>query len=679
LPRAFGDEVGLVWQEPLKVKTTMAAGPPVAMPETDWMPPQEYPDLSGAKKLGLDLETKDEDLKAKGPGPRREGNYVVGASLSTGDQSWYFPFRHEGGGNLDPDMTIRFLQDTIGGFTGTLYGAQMSYDIDWGMNLGIDFGRVKRFVDVTLAEPLLDENLLKYGLDAVARRHMGADAGKFESVLGQALNHFRYNGKRHLWKLPARFVGEYAEGDAHIPIELFDNHLGPALEREGLTDIFDIESRLILLLVQMRRQGVRVETNERVLEVTHQLNAQIKQQQDRINDAVGFQVGLNNAGGTLAAAFDKLGIPYPIKEKTGNASFQKAWLAAHDHWFPKAVAEARQYDKVEGTFVRGHLGTAIDGRIHTTFNQLRSDDRGAVSGRFSSTDPNLQNIPSRDPVMAPLIRSLFLPEPGESWFQFDWSQIEYRLLGHYAAGESGANLRKRYNDDPTTDFHALCGELAGMDGVDPKIRKKVKNVNFGVVYGAGEATTAATMGVDIEEAREFLKNYHTELPFAKATMKAAMGTAQRRGYIYTLLHRRAHFPLWEPSDYVGGKKNRDLRPLPYDVAVEKWGARKIKRAFTYSALNRLLQGSAADVMKKAMVDVWESGLCGTIGVPLLTVHDELDFSADPHDEHHVEALREVKHIMENCVQLSVPMMADVEYGPNWGNLKDASEILNGDS
>ena len=655
---------GLLWDAAV---TGSHRNPPPPLPATDWAPPAEFPNLTGAQRLGFDVETKDPDLRSHGPGVRRDECHVVGYSLSTGDRSWYFPIRHEGGGNLDAHMVTGWVRDTFRNFTGELYGANLQYDIDWGMQEGIDFSGVSRFVDVTLAEPLLNENLFEYGLEAILTRRYGEGGGKIEDVLQQAAKHFKYgDAKKFLHKLPARYVGGYAEADAHKPIQVYDDHLKDELAAQNLTSLFDLECRLIPLLVAMRRRGVRVADEERLAEIDRYLRERLTSIESKINNTAGFEVSLNNAGGTLAAAFDKLGVPYPVKKETGNPSFTKPFLEGHTHWFPKAVAEGRKWEKVRGTFIEGHLGHAINGRIHCEFNQLRSDGRGTISGRFSSTNPNLQNIPARDPELGPMIRSLFLPEPGEQWWRMDWSQIEYRLLAHYAVGESGKRLRKRYNTEDDVDFHFICGDMAGLDASNDYIRKKVKNVNFGVVYGAGVETTAATMGVSVAEAEEFLTNYHEDLPFARDTQRHVMNKATQRGYIFTLLKRRARFPLWEPAEYKGSKKTRNLKPLPRDQAVEKWGS-NIKRAFTYTALNRLLQGGAADLMKKAMVDIWESGVCDEIGPPGVTVHDELGWSAGL-SERELTAMREVRNIMETCIELSVPIKADVEYGPNWGHM-----------
>ena len=285
---------GLVWQVPVRrarASGTTYSGSTVPLPDTNWTPPQSMPNLTGAKRLGFDIETCDLDLSSKGPGVRRHGSYICGYSLSTEDQSWYFPTRHEGGGNLDPDMVTGWMRETIGNFDGELFGANLQYDLDWGMQEGIDFSRVRRFVDVTLAEPLIDENLFEYNLEAILTRRYGKDGGKYEAVLKQAAEHFKYaNIKTSIHKLPARFVGEYAEADANKPILVYDEHLKKELADQNLSDLFDLECRLIPMLVAMRRRGVRVAPSERIEEVTEYLQQRTTETRGRINEAAGFDV-----------------------------------------------------------------------------------------------------------------------------------------------------------------------------------------------------------------------------------------------------------------------------------------------------------------------------------------------------------------------------------------------------
>jgi len=659
------DDIGLFWDDSdtrnnVDKRTSFDSMQSLTfqMPQSEWRAPAEFPNLADCRVLGLDLETKDTGLKKFGPGVRREGNFICGWALSDGQRAWYFPVRHQGGGNLDPEKVQDYMRELFQRFRGTLVGTNLSYDIDWAMSEGVRFPNVSRYVDVQFADPLLNENLRSYSLDALLTRRYGPQGGKEELLLRKAAAAYGFKHvKDNIWRLPARFVGPYAEADASLPIKVWREHLQSELERDRLLDLFDLECSLIPMLVGMRRNGVRI-ADDGVEELTDIFARRIADQKQKLNEAVGFEVNLNNRAGTLERAFDKLSIPC-LKTAKGAPSFTKPWLANHVHWFPRAVAEGRKWEKMLGTFVEGHLGQAINGRIHCSFHPLKTDSHGTVSGRFSSSRPNLQQIPSRDPELKKMLRGVFVPEPGEMWWRFDWSQIEYRLLAHYAVGESGQKLRDQYWSDASTDFHGLCGKMAGIPNSK---RTQVKNVNFGVVYGAGVATIASVMEKSFAEAEAFLREYHRKLPFAYETQKHVKAEADLHGEIRTMLNRKAMFELWEPNF------NREEKPMPFKLAKRRWPLESLQRAKTYKALNRLLQGSAADMMKKAMADIWKSGVCDVLGMPLLTVHDELDFSASDIPLSR-EALREVKHIMQNCLALKVPVIADVESGWDWGSTK----------
>jgi DNA polymerase I-like protein with 3'-5' exonuclease and polymerase domains len=650
---AHGDESGLFWEDPPKrtrARARAVVSAPAQPPECNWKPPTNLPDLRGRKTLSIDCETHDPDLKEKGPGVRRDG-YIVGVAIAGEDlPGRYYPVAHGGGGNLDKDLVFDWLRDELTGYDGEVVGAHLLYDLDYLAEQDIHFGKAK-FHDVQVAEPLLDENRLSYSLETLAQERLGI--GKDEEMLRRACDAYGIRDvKSGLWQLPAKFVGAYAEGDVNVPLDLLRVQT-QELEREGLLDLFDLESRLIPMLLAMRRRGVRVLEGK-----IEEVRARMAQTRQAAFDVLGTDDVWSAA--SLAMMFDDAGIEYPRTPKTGKPSFTRPWLEAQTDSLSPAVMEARRWDTAINTFVDGHLSAAIDGRIHCQFNQLKSDDGGTVSGRFSSSNPNLQNIPSRDPEITPLMRGLFVPEEGEDWLRFDYSQVEYRLLAHYSRGPGAADARQKFNDDPDTDFHAMCGEMAGKPG--PENRKRVKNINFGKVYGSGAATMAKTMGGSLEEAMAFIELYDRELPWVKKTLDAASDAAAKNGVIVTLLGRKARFDLWEPKAW--GAKG----VLRYEEACEKWGEKKIKRFRTYKALNSLLQGGAADVLKKAMADIWDAGICDVLGAPLLTVHDELDWSK-AHTAEAEEAAKEVKYMMEHAVDLRVPLIADREDGPNWGELK----------
>lgn len=644
----------LFWRDPSRVKEKRAPvsqsyyQPPI--PVTGWAPPGEFPRLEAAKVLAIDCETKDPNLLEMGPGGIRRDGHIVGISVGTEDGGrWYFPMRHEiGGGNMDAEQVLRWARDELTRPGQTKVGANLLYDCEWLTSEGVDVAGP--FIDVQYQEALLDENAKSYSLETLAQKYLGE--GKQSNALyewcaaaygGQPMGKQRAN----IYRAPAALVGPYAESDVDLPLRLATLQK-TALADQGLSDLADLENALIPMLLAMRRRGVRVD-----LAAGNALNDRLATELAALQREHPCDMW---AAAQIAARCDALGIDYPRTEK-GNPSFTAAWLKVQERPFLAALNKMRGIDKLRGTFIEGHvLGHLVDGRVHTQFHPLRGDENGTVSGRFSSSLPNLQNIPSRDDTLAPLIRGLFLPDEGERWVRFDWSQIEYRALVHYARGGGADESRRMYCDDPTTDFHRMVSELTGID------RKPAKNINFGLVYGMGVKKMAASLGRSEEATRALFEQYHTTLPFVKATFDAASQAAAQRGYTKTLLGRRRRFELWEPRQW-----DKDSEACSKEAAEAAWG-KGIRRAYTHKALNSILQGSAADIMKKAMVDIWQSGVCDVLGAPLLTVHDELDWSA-PATPEADEALRESQRIMEQCVTLRVPLRAEREEGPNWGNLE----------
>lgn len=648
------DAVGFLWQdlpqEKVRGERVAYARPMPPIPATGWAPPAEFPRLEAAKVLAIDCETKDQSLLEMGPGSIRRDGHIVGISVGTEDGGrWYFPMRHEvGGGNMDAEQVLRWARDELTRPGQTKVGANLLYDCEWLASEGVDVAGP--FIDVQYQEALLDENAKSYALETLAQKYLCE--GKQSNALyewcvaaygGQPTGRQRAN----IYRAPATLVGPYAESDVDLPLRLAALQKA-RLADQGLSDLAALENDLIPMLLAMRRRGVRID-----LAAGTALNDRLAAELAALQREHPCDMW---AAAQIAARCDALGIEYPRTAK-GAPSFTAPWLKVQEHPFLAALNKMRGIDKLRGTFIEGHaLGHLVNGRVHAQFHPLRGDEKGTVSGRFSSSLPNLQNIPSRDDTLAPLIRGLFLPDEGERWARFDWSQIEYRLLVHYARGGGADQARRMYCDDPTTDFHRMVSELTGID------RKPAKNINFGLVYGMGVKKMAASLGRSEEATRALFEQYHTTLPFVKATFDAASQMAAQRGYIKTLLGRRRRFELWEPRQW-----DKEAEACAKHEASALWG-KGIRRAYTHKALNSILQGSAADIMKKAMVDIWQSGVCNVLGAPLCTVHDEICFSA-PHTAEADAALKQVHHIMEHCVTLRVPLRAEREEGPNWGNLE----------
>jgi len=648
------------------------------MVESNWAVPETLPDLSEAEFIGVDTETRDPNLMSKGPGGFRGDGHLAGISLATElGHKLYLPIGHEGGGNLDKKLVIRYVNEQLSRPRQAKVGANFLYDLEWLHTEGIQVVGPK--YDVQVAEPLLDENKLMYNLDSLATEYLGRT--KDEALLKAAVaEQFgkKAKVKENLWRLHSRFVGPYAEVDAVLPIEIFLMQRERLKDQDGLWELFLLETDLIPVLFDMRKRGVRVDV-DRAEEVKDGLRKEQAKYQKELNYITGCEVNVN-AGASIAKAFDDLGLPYnrtkPSKTyPNGNPSFTKKWLQVQEHKVPKLIVEIRSLQKVGVTTIdNAILGSHVNGRIHCQFNQLKSDDFGTVTGRFSSSNPNLQQVPKHGNA-AKLIRSLFIPDEGENWYRFDWSQIEYRLLVHYAADqakrsikqygeaflyESALRAMEAYIKDPTTCYHSWVAELVGLD------RDPAKTINFGLAYGMGAYKLSLSLGITLDEAYKILDKYHGSMTFIKPLTELTARIAENRGYVKTILNRRRRFNLWEPAQRSYGKD----KPVGYPLAKAQEVYRDVplKRAYGYKALNAILQGSSADLMKTAMVEIHKSGICDVIGPPSLTVHDELDGSAPRTKEAH-EALCEMRYIMENCIPLHVPIIATAEIGPNWGDAK----------
>lgn len=664
----------LFWDSaPIVSVRAQAQRPAASLPPyntTRWRPissVSDLPSLRDAKIIALDTETCDPELTTKGPGVRR-GAFIAGVAVGTDDGfRTYLPIAHDVGKeqNLDREHVLAWLRDNLGG-NQTKIGANILYDLDMLAEAGVHVGG--DIHDVQIADPLIDENLRHYNLGALAQRWLGEDKVDEELYGWAALAYGGQPNRRdqaqNIWRCPPSIVGPYAEGDVDLPLRIFAKQQ-TVLRQQELMELYDVERSLVPMLLAMRRRGVRVDVasattlDERLAE-----RAAVKR---ALLDSEG--VNANNSGGSLAAYCDRKGIKYPRTPQSvkadgrvsgGNPSFQGDWLEQQHDDVLKAVHEVRRLEKHGGTFLQGHiLGHQLGGRIHCQFHPLRSDRSGAVSGRFSSSDPNLQNIPVRDEELGPLIRSMFLPEEGEDWASDDYSQIEYRFLVHYGRGASADAARERYRNDPATDFHKFVAELSQIP------RGPAKNINFGLVYGMGKETLASNLGRTLAEAEPIFAKYHETFPFIRELYEDCSTRARNRGHIMTALGRRRRFQFWEPRDWDESRKVRDKGPFTRDQAVAMWGENNIRRAYTHKALNALLQGSAADLMKKAMSMIWKSGVCQVLGAPLLTVHDELAWSR-ARTQAAVEAHAEAVRIMRTCLPLRVPVLVSSGIGANWG-------------
>ena len=632
-------------------------------PKTDWRPPRlaDLPSWAEARRVAVDIETRDPQLKELGPGVRRDG-YVVGVSFAIEDgPAFYLPIRHEGGDNMDPDVVLAYLRDQATAFRGDIVGANLQYDLDFLAEIGVEF-RPRFFRDVQIAEPLLDELQFNYSLDAIAARH--GMPGKAEDHLRIVAAGWGVDPKADLWQLPARHVGAYAEQDARLPLQLLRRQ-ERMLEEQDLWRVYDLESRLLPVLLKMRRCGVRVDS-DRLEKIERWSFEEEGRSLAEIARHTGIRMSVEdtNRATALEPVLLATGVVVPRTAKANLPQVTTELLEGlgENHAVAQAILRARRFNKLRNTFAASVRRHVVDGRIHATFNQLRRSrddgggDYGARYGRLSCVGPNLQQQPSRDKEIAPRWRSAYLPDDGAEWVCLDFSQQEPRWLTHFAeiSARSGkpawddvsraaaVHAAECYRNDPSTDNHQMMADLTGIP------RKDAKQIYLALCYGMGGGKLCRKVGLptrtvwskrlqrEIEVAgvkgAALLSVFNTKAPFIQKLAERCEKVALGRGYILTISGRRCRFPR-KPGETT------------YD--------------WTYRAMNRLIQGSSGDQTKMAMVEADAAGIRLQ-----LQVHDELDLSI--WDRKTVDDLAE---IMRTCTPCNVPHKVDIKIGNSWGEIK----------
>ena len=469
----------------------------------------------------------------------------------------------------------------------------------------------------------------------------------------EAASSFGINPKAEMHLMPAIYAGEYATKDATLCLDLWQHFKG-LIHSEDLLEVWDMEMALLPYLVDMTLRGMRVDVDQ-AERTKQELIKREKALNKRIKEIAGSAVEIW-AADSIAKAFDKEGMEYP-KTPTGRPSFTKNFLADHPSELAKSIVSSRALNKMQGTFIDSILKYVVKGRVHGHVNQLRGDAGGTVSGRISMVHPALQTIPARDPELGPMMRRLFLPEEGQQWAAIDFSQQEPRVLVHYADAygqsrqplEGVAEFVEGYTNDPDMDFHSMVAEMADIP------RKQAKTINLAMMYGMGVNKLSGQLDISVDEAKDLMKQYNERVPFVKQLMQGVtkhLESKRSNGSIRSLKGRRCRFDLWEPASFGTHKA------MPREEAVAAHGeTTPLKRAGTFKSLNRLIQSSAADMTKQAMLDCCEAGY-----LPMLQVHDELAFSVKD-----VEEAKKIRTLMEEALPLCIPNKCDIEIGPNWGD------------
>lgn len=599
--------------------------------------------------ITLDTETKDPELKNIGPGwAFKDSGFISGVSIVADNFEGYIGVHQARGGNIEEKSQFwKWLEHQLSNESQLKIFANNQYDQGWLRRQGI---LVKGPVeDVQIMAPLLDEYRFSYALDNLGKDYFGEDEGKdYSGFLEEAercgvkvtakTNPKSLGGE--IWKFHAEVAGNYALQDARLTRRLWDL-FNPMIDEQELRGVYNLECSLFPVLLEMRWRGVRVDL-DRVEELRKEFSDKEKEALLVIQRETGVDMDPWKAD-SVAQVLDHCKIPYPQTEKTGKPSIKADYLESLEHPMAKAIVTVRKYNRARGVFLENFiLGHQREGRVHCQFNQMKSDEGGTVGGRFSSSNFNLQQIPTRDKEIGPKIRECFLAEEGEKFCSIDFSAQEPRITAEYAlrAGvRGGREVAEKYVENPRTDYHQMVADLCGIP------RKHAKIINLGLAYGMGGAKLCHSLGLPTEmkmirgrllevagpEGQALLDRYHERAPFLRELSRECQRAAKDRGFIRTILGRRCRFPM----------KNG-----------ERW--------FTHKALNRLIQGSAADQTKKAMVDLWNVGC-----IPLATVHDELLFSVKNEEEAH-----RYRVIMETAIETTVPFVSDVAIGDNWGQCSE---------
>ena len=521
--------------------------------QSEWIPPHELPNIFDAKVIAFDLETYDPGLKSTGPGWTTKNGHIIGIAIAVEGWKGYYPIRHENGFNWDRKRVLNWFKKLMQ--TDAIKVAHNAiYDLGWLYAEGIE---VKGpIVDTMIMAPIINENKFSYALNAVGKDML--NEYKNENLLKQAAIEFGVDPKNEMYKLPAIFVGSYAEQDADLTLRLFQ-HMRPIIEKESLTSVYKLEMELIPVIFNMIKKGVKVD-----VEKARRYKKTFKNTEKKILDGILADTGIAVdvwAAASVAQVFDKLKIKYPRTEKTNSPSFTKDFLLHHSHPIAQQIQSAREYNKVQSTFIDTILKHGETGRIHASIHQMRDGEAGTVSGRLSYSNPNLQQLPARNKEIKKQIRGLFLPEEKETWGSFDYSQQEPRIASHYAfklGCEGAQTIVDEYQKNSDADFHNIVSEIAAIE------RDQAKTINLGFFYGMGVDKLSNELQVKVEVAKEILSQYNNKVPFIKDLATRVSTYANSEGYVSTLRGRKCRFELWEPTTFGV------FKALPLDQAKLKF-------------------------------------------------------------------------------------------------------------
>jgi len=644
-------------------------------------------DLTDIDLVAVDLETYDPNLKTKGLGAVRKDGFVTGIAIATKNQSLYFPIAHAMTDNLNVNDTWEYLNEKLfknKDIRKVFHNAM--YDVCWIRSATGDMPQ-GQLLDTMIAASVIDETRMKYSLDSISKDYLNEAKYKYDLAEKSLAECGIKDPMSNMHKLPYSLVKDYAEQDVNLTLKLwnlFEKKLDEVLytkinedgskELKTCRQIFELETKLFPCLVDMKFKGVKID-----VEKAKTLGKLLEKRRDNLVKIIKKRTGIDVeiwAASSIKHLLDHQEITKYKKTKAGLPQLPKDFLKTHENRYLRMIVKARECDKAKGTFVEGLLEFVHEGRIHADINQIRSDQGGTVTGRFSMSNPNLQQIPSRG-IIGKKMRELFLPEDGCVWGSFDYSQQEPRIVVHYALklGLPGTDTLKDEFNKEDADFHQIVADMAQIS------RTMAKTINLGLFYGMGKIKLASELNLTRPKANALFAEYHAKVPFVRRLSQDLIEFAEEHKLLFTLKDRFCRFNKWETRNREWNNTINRYEPVPILTRQDAETAfkaellekfkdnvadnymqdfdRYYKPAFTYKALNRLIQGSAADMTKKAMVDLYEKGI-----LPQIQIHDELCLSIKNDNDALI-----VKETMEQAIPLEVKNKVNYKKGKNWGDIK----------
>ena len=582
-------------------------------------------ELEGAERFAFDLETTSlNPMKAR----------IVGFSFSAhAGRAFYVPVGHE---TMDsgPQLLLEEVLAEVSPLLESTEIEKIGQNIKYDIAVLKEAGREVRgpLFDTMLASYLLLSSRRSHGMDHLAQEYFGVTTIKYADLCGKGAKQIPFS------HVPVDAAAPYACEDADITYRLAVE-MAPQLENDGLMGLFEeMEVPLLRVLLDMERAGIRLD-REFLQNMGKELELRLEQMRGYIHEMAGEEFNINSTQQLRVILFEKLNLPVFRKTKTGpSTDIDTLERLAPQHPLPQEILSFRQLSKLKNTYVDTlpELVNPQTGRIHARFNQTV-----AATGRLSGSDPNLQNIPIRTDLGRE-IRRAFLPEDGWKLLSADYSQIELRVLAHFTNDPALVDAFGKGEDIHATTASAVYG--VALDVVNSEMRRVAKAVNFGIIYGQGAFGLSQTIGIPQSEARSFIDTYFERFAAVPAFVDETIEKGRAHGYVSTIMGRRRYLP--------------DLNSRN----------RNAKNAAERTAVNSVIQGSAADVIKIAMIAIADRLVREEREARMLVqVHDELLFEIPPGEIEEVAAL--VAEEMQGAMDLRVPLEVDVSTGDNWGELK----------